>query len=193
MRAFCFLLIDYFYSSIFLFISFVFLYVHLQFRVNSKSLIKECLFIRSFQSTLFHRLFFKLKTSLFDLKTINQLFFNHLNCYFTFFTLQCSSPSLLSISFLRELASSIVQSVERRTVNPYVTGSSPVGGAKFRKARTISVRAFCFSSFLLSLPFFFFYLIYFLDFRVDLNTLFLYFQYSAWKKHPIKKCLLSHN
>ncbi|SIP73007.1 hypothetical protein XIS1_1700058 [Xenorhabdus innexi] len=31
--------------------------------------------------------------------------------------------------------SSIVQSVERRTVNPYVTGSSPVGGAKFKEAR----------------------------------------------------------
>ncbi len=28
-------------------------------------------------------------------------------------------------------SSSIVQSVERRTVNPYVTGSSPVGGAKY--------------------------------------------------------------
>ncbi len=27
--------------------------------------------------------------------------------------------------------SSVVQSVERRTVNPYVTGSSPVRGAKF--------------------------------------------------------------
>ena len=30
--------------------------------------------------------------------------------------------------------SSVVQSVERRTVNPYVTGSSPVRGAKFKKA-----------------------------------------------------------
>ena len=29
------------------------------------------------------------------------------------------------------LDSSVVQSVERRTVNPYVTGSSPVRGAKF--------------------------------------------------------------
>ena len=29
--------------------------------------------------------------------------------------------------------SSVVQSVERRTVNPYVTGSSPVRGAKFKK------------------------------------------------------------
>ncbi len=28
--------------------------------------------------------------------------------------------------------SSVVQSVERRTVNPYVTGSSPVRGAKFK-------------------------------------------------------------
>ena len=28
------------------------------------------------------------------------------------------------------LSSSLVQSVERRTVNPYVAGSSPVGGAK---------------------------------------------------------------
>ncbi len=27
--------------------------------------------------------------------------------------------------------SSLVQSVERRTVNPYVAGSSPAGGAKF--------------------------------------------------------------
>jgi hypothetical protein len=26
----------------------------------------------------------------------------------------------------------IVQSVERRTVNPYVTGSNPVGGSNFR-------------------------------------------------------------
>ena len=32
------------------------------------------------------------------------------------------------------LDSSVVQSVERRTVNPYVTGSSPVRGAKFKKA-----------------------------------------------------------
>jgi hypothetical protein len=41
--------------------------------------------------------------------------------------------------------SSVVQSVERRTVNPYVTGSSPVRGAKFRKARTRKLaRAFCF-------------------------------------------------
>ncbi len=30
--------------------------------------------------------------------------------------------------------SSVVQSVERRTVNPYVTGSSPVRGAKFLKS-----------------------------------------------------------
>ena len=29
--------------------------------------------------------------------------------------------------------SSLVQSVERRTVNPYVAGSSPAGGAKFLK------------------------------------------------------------
>ena len=29
--------------------------------------------------------------------------------------------------------SSVVQSVERRTVNPYVTGSSPVRGARFEK------------------------------------------------------------
>lgn len=29
--------------------------------------------------------------------------------------------------------SSLVQSVERRTVNPYVAGSSPAGGAKFKK------------------------------------------------------------
>ena len=29
--------------------------------------------------------------------------------------------------------SSVVQSVERRTVNPYVTGSSPVRGAIFKK------------------------------------------------------------
>ncbi|MDS0790493.1 hypothetical protein OSB94_20625, partial [Proteus vulgaris] len=31
--------------------------------------------------------------------------------------------------------------------NPYVTGSSPVGGAKFREARAIIVRAFCFLTF----------------------------------------------
>ncbi len=29
------------------------------------------------------------------------------------------------------MSSSLVQSVERRTVNPYVAGSSPAGGAKF--------------------------------------------------------------
>ncbi len=41
--------------------------------------------------------------------------------------------------------SSVVQSVERRTVNPYVTGSSPVRGAKFREARLRKLeRAFCF-------------------------------------------------
>ena len=41
--------------------------------------------------------------------------------------------------------SSVVQSVERRTVNPYVTGSSPVRGAKFREARSGKPeRAFCF-------------------------------------------------
>ena len=40
--------------------------------------------------------------------------------------------------------SSVVQSVERRTVNPYVTGSSPVRGAKFREARLRKLkRAFC--------------------------------------------------
>ena len=31
------------------------------------------------------------------------------------------------------LSSSLVQSVERRTVNPYVTGPSPVGGARRKK------------------------------------------------------------
>ncbi len=49
----------------------------------------------------------------------------------------------LVLTRTQEHNSSIVQSVERRTVNPYVTGSSPVGGAKFRKARFM--RAFCFS------------------------------------------------
>ncbi len=40
--------------------------------------------------------------------------------------------------------SSVVQSVERRTVNPYVTGSSPVRGAIFREARSGKPeRAFC--------------------------------------------------
>ena len=43
--------------------------------------------------------------------------------------------------------SSVVQSVERRTVNPYVTGSSPVRGAKFKKPAF--ERAFCFSAFLI--------------------------------------------
>ena len=38
--------------------------------------------------------------------------------------------------------SSVVQSVERRTVNPYVTGSSPVRGAKFKKPAF--EQAFCF-------------------------------------------------
>ena len=41
--------------------------------------------------------------------------------------------------------SSVVQSVERRTVNPYVTGSSPVRGAKFEKADIPGYRLFyCF-------------------------------------------------
>ncbi len=48
----------------------------------------------------------------------------------------------LVLTRTQEHNSSIVQSVERRTVNPYVTGSSPVGGAKFREARFM--RAFCF-------------------------------------------------
>lgn len=40
--------------------------------------------------------------------------------------------------------SSVVQSVERRTVNPYVTGSNPVRGARIRKARSGKPeRAFC--------------------------------------------------
>ena len=38
--------------------------------------------------------------------------------------------------------SSVVQSVERRTVNPYVTGSSPVRGAIFKKPAF--KQAFCF-------------------------------------------------
>ncbi len=43
--------------------------------------------------------------------------------------------------------SSVVQSVERRTVNPYVTGSSPVRGAIFREARSGKPeRAFCMSA-----------------------------------------------
>ncbi len=56
---------------------------------------------------------------------------------------------LYSMSTLRYDAprchnSSVVQSVERRTVNPYVTGSSPVRGAKFRRARLRKRRrAFC--------------------------------------------------
>ncbi len=49
--------------------------------------------------------------------------------------------------------SSVVQSVERRTVNPYVTGSSPVRGAKFREARSGKPeRAFCLSINWLPLP-----------------------------------------
>ena len=40
--------------------------------------------------------------------------------------------------------SSVVQSVERRTVNPYVTGSSPVRGAKLEKPAQETERAFCF-------------------------------------------------
>ena len=44
--------------------------------------------------------------------------------------------------YLRD--SSLVQSVERRTVNPYVTGSSPVRGAKFKKPAF--EQAFCFSA-----------------------------------------------
>ena len=40
--------------------------------------------------------------------------------------------------------SSVVQSVERRTVNPYVTGSSPVRGAKFKKPAQETKQAFCF-------------------------------------------------
>ncbi len=41
-------------------------------------------------------------------------------------------PLIASIRPVPKNDSSIVQSVERRTVNPYVTGSSPVGGAKFK-------------------------------------------------------------
>ncbi|MEQ5178428.1 hypothetical protein, partial [Proteus genomosp. 6] len=56
-----------------------------------------------------------------------------------------------------------------------VTGSSPVGGAKFRKARAITVRAFCFPPSLLSIPFSFFYLFYFSEPNMVSNTLSLYF------------------
>ena len=45
-------------------------------------------------------------------------------------TKKCISP----FDMPRSHDSSVVQSVERRTVNPYVTGSSPVRGAKFKKA-----------------------------------------------------------
>ena len=43
-----------------------------------------------------------------------------------------------SIPSLGTNYSSLVQSVERRTVNPYVTGSSPVGGAKFERPAQMS-------------------------------------------------------
>ena len=36
--------------------------------------------------------------------------------------------------------SSLVQSVERRTVNPYVTGSSPVGGANSLVVQSVERR-----------------------------------------------------
>ena len=42
----------------------------------------------------------------------------------------------------KNIFSSIVQLVERRTVNPYVTGSSPVGGAKLNALSL--TRHFCF-------------------------------------------------
>lgn len=41
--------------------------------------------------------------------------------------------------------SPLVQLVERRTVNPYVAGSSPAGGAKFQKKDVLG-RLFCLQS-----------------------------------------------
>ena len=38
--------------------------------------------------------------------------------------------------------SSLAQLVERRTVNPQVAGSSPAGGAKFRKAASLDAAFF---------------------------------------------------
>ncbi len=53
-------------------------------------------------------------------------------------TNECTSPFAITMHCHqyppRSHPSSVVQSVERRTVNAYVTGSSPVRGAKFKKA-----------------------------------------------------------
>ena len=51
--------------------------------------------------------------------------------------------SLICASFSGTSNSSIVQSVERRTVNPYVAGSSPAGGAKFKKPAQCGLFAMC--------------------------------------------------
>ncbi len=42
-------------------------------------------------------------------------------------------------------SSSLVQSVERRTVNPYVAGSSPAGGAKKNSQGSLMVAFFIFT------------------------------------------------
>ena len=56
-----------------------------------------------------------------DDRISNQSFFSKIRFDKTFFAAKISLHN----------DSSVVQSVERRTVNPYVTGSSPVRGANF--------------------------------------------------------------
>ncbi|SIP73006.1 hypothetical protein XIS1_1700057 [Xenorhabdus innexi] len=58
-----------------------------------------------------------------------------MNLFFIFLLYKLSLLPYYSPRSQEHSNSSIVQSVERRTVNPYVTGSSPVGGAKFKEAR----------------------------------------------------------
>ena len=80
---------------------------------------------------------FLIKKSLFCLK------YTQTHVFLNFFKKYCwqklAKPiSCTALAVLNELtkskadnlSSSLVQSVERRTVNPYVAGSSPVGGAK---------------------------------------------------------------
>src|SRR5574344_298409 len=50
----------------------------------------------------------------------------------------------------------VVQAVERRTVNPYVAGSSPAGGAKFAEGMPLA-SLLCFVSRLSSCPAYFFF------------------------------------
>jgi hypothetical protein len=50
----------------------------------------------------------------------------------------------LSLYYHAFTDSSIAQSVEQRTVNPCVAGSSPARGAKYKKSHYVTVTAFYF-------------------------------------------------